>query len=457
MEFEKKIFGLIKMKSVYVKCIWFIIVFVTLYCGCAGPIQNNDITVGIDSFEELEYDDELILSSSFHTGPACYNDADDELVSTNYQQKVATVKKTDVCVYVENSGSMYGYVGTGVGSDFRNTVYDYLTNIKLSYVFDCMHLHFVNSQVMTLKPDVKDFVDKLTPNSFRVVGGNSGSTDIAEIIKRIYPSNGRTALLVSDCIVSPGRGKNASEYLANQQAGLKVFMGEQKGLRNTGVIIYRMLGHFKGYYYNTVDYKKQYDGIRPYYIWVMGDIRHLKKMREITESKMKTPPDEICVISMGDSNIKYNIVPAGGKYKISHTDRFTIEKLKKVKTTYGERAVVKLNADFSKMLQDDTYLTDVSNYEVSDKMYSVDNVIKTNSNQYVITISSPIVKKGSIYVRLKNKPPQWVNSCSDTDGGFPNPNAKLQTTYGLSYLIGGVYDAYTFNGDNLAEMKITIK
>lgn len=361
-------------------------------------------------------------------------------------------------IYVENSGSMYGYVGTGDGSDFRNMVYNYLTDIKISGVVGNIYLNFINSQTIPMGSAVDDFVKKLAPNTFKVAGGNSGATDIAEIIKRTYPQDGNLFVLVSDCIISPGKGHNASEYLVNQQTGIKGFMAQQKNISQIGVVIYRMLGHFKGSYYDTVDHKKFYDGIRPYYIWVMGDVKDLKKLRFATESKMKTKPDEMCVISMGDINLRYNIVPAGGNYNISHTDKYSIEKLKKIKTTQGDRAVVKLNVDYSQMLQDESYLTDKQNYEVSDPMYRIDRIIKQQDDEhYVITISSAVVKKGTVTINLKNQPPLWVKQCSDTNGGFPNPNDKRQTTYGLSYLIGGVYDAYTFNSDNLAVMKINIK
>lgn len=432
------------------------LLFVSCLIGCSGPQTEKSNQSEDENIIEINASEESINDKQHHTGPSYYDDTKNNGVTVNSSLTSSTKKKPNIRVYVENSGSMYGYVGTGVGSDFRNMVYNYLTDIN-SGIFDSLHLNFVNSSIIPRGSSIDDFVRRLEPSTFKVSGGNSGTTDIAEIVKRVFPSENVVSVLVSDCIISPGKGNNASEYLVNQQTGIKGFLIHQKNLGQTGVIIYRMLGHFKGYYYDTIDHKKHYDGTRPYYIWVMGDIQHLKKLRNVTEPKMKTPPDEICVISMGNSKLKYSIVPAGGKYQISRSDRFTIEKLKKVKTTHGERAVVKLNADFSKMLQDDSYLTDVSNYEVSDKMYRVDNVIKSNSNQYVITISSPVIKKGTVYVRLKNKPPQWVNRCSDTDGGFPNPNTKLQTTYGLSYLIGGAYDAYTFNGDNLAEMKITIK
>ena len=203
-----------------------------------------------------------------------------ETQSTDHQPQSAKPVQTGktINVYIENSGSMYGYVGVG-GSDLRNTVYNYLTDVKLSKCFGSMGLNFVNSKVIPQGSAVDDFVKKLEPNTFKVAGGNHGTTDIAEIFKRVYPQqNNSTTVLVSDCIISPGKGHNAAEYLVNQQTGIKGFLG-QKNLKNTGVIIYRMLGQFKGPYYNHVDEKKPYQGIRPYYIWVIGDIQQLKQIQ----------------------------------------------------------------------------------------------------------------------------------------------------------------------------------
>ena len=434
------------------------ILFVLYMVGCAGPQTESSHQSEDENIIEIDVVEESINNKQHHSGPSYYDDTKTDGTSAGTSQTSSTIKKPNIHIYVENSGSMYGYVGVGHGSDFRNMVFNYLTDVKISGIFEDMNLNFVNSKVIPLGSVVDDFVKKLDPNTFRVAGGNGGATDIAEIIKRVYPKGGEVAVLVSECIISPGKGHNASEYLSNQQTGIKGFLAQRPNLSQTGVIVYRMLGQFKGNYYDTVDSKKFYSGIRPYYVWVMGDVATVKELRRQTETKMKTQPDKIGIITSGNKNVKYHILSGGGKYRLSHADpKTTIDKVGKVKTSAGSRVVVKINVDYSQMLQDEAYLTDVANYEVSDPMFRVDAVTKTSDSQYVITVSCTVIKKGSIYVRLKNKPPQWVAACSDTDGGFPNPKDTHQTTYGLSYLIGGVYDAYTFKSDNLAEMKITIK
>ena len=68
-----------------------------------------------------------------------------------------------------------------------------------------------------------------------------------------------------------------------------------------------------------------------------------------------------------------------------------------------------------------------------------------------------VKQRGDITIELKNIKPRWITELSDENGGFPNPDDTIQKTYGFSYLIEGLFDAYTFDTDNLAELKITIK
>lgn len=395
----------------------------------------------------------IIVSScgNPHQNPKGTTETSTEIISTPIEDNPPVLN-----VYVENSGSMYGYVGAGNNSEFRNTVYNYLSDIESSITVSELNLNFINSDVIKEGSVIKDFVDKLEPKTFKVSGGNSGATDIAEILVKVYPQDDTISLLVSDCIFSPGRGKNASEYLVNQQIGIKSFLRKQHNFNSTGMIVYRMLGSFKGNYYDTIDNKRDFEGKRPYYLWLMGNVKDLQQIHNATIGKMKSKPDEICMISNGIKDIKYNIV-AGGRYKPSHDTSNTVENLKKTKTAQGELYQIKVKADFSNLLQCEEYLLDVSNYETSNSKWKVSRVSKQSDTEYIITIESSVKQRGDITIKLKNIKPRWITELSDENGGFPNPDDTIQKTYGFSYLIGGLFDAYTFDTDNLAELKITIK
>jgi len=76
-----------------------------------------------------------------------------------------------VNVYIENSGSMDGYV-KGV-TEFEQAVYSYLRDIELSDLCSTMNLNYINSKVLRQPGDLQGFIEKLEPSSFRQRGGGT--------------------------------------------------------------------------------------------------------------------------------------------------------------------------------------------------------------------------------------------------------------------------------------------
>ena len=144
--------------------------------------------------------------------------------------KQATIKPV-VNVYIENSGSMDGYV-KGI-TEFESAVYNYLSDIKISDITDTLNLYYINSEIISYARSadadvIVDFINKLEPNEFKRRGGNRGASDIADVIKSILKETNENtiSILVTDGIFSPGKGKDAEWYLNNQQVGIKTAMAE---------------------------------------------------------------------------------------------------------------------------------------------------------------------------------------------------------------------------------------
>ena len=154
-------------------------------------------------------------------------------------------------IYVENSGSMDGYV-KGV-TRFEQSVYSYLSDIKISDICSEMNLYYINSEMHKQKPDVADFIEKLEPNTFKAKGGNRKTTDLSNIIGDILDTHGKdtVSILVSDFVFSPGSGVNADDYLLNQQIGIKNhFAYKLKSNPNLAMMLYHLSSNFNGRYYD---------------------------------------------------------------------------------------------------------------------------------------------------------------------------------------------------------------
>jgi hypothetical protein len=360
-----------------------------------------------------------------------------------------------VNVYIENSGSMDGYV-KGV-TDFETAVYSYLSDILISGVSDSLNLCYINSKIIEYGSDVEDFIKKLEPSTFRARGGNRGASDIANVIDAVLTETKQNyiSILVTDGIFSPERGKDASEYLVNQQIGIKRRMSDYlKKFPNTAVIVYQLSSNFNGIYYNKVDAGIQINEQRPFYIWVIGNSHQVRALQnKAPGSKFKgSGIQNVYTAIPGNQTVKYALNPSIGKYRKSKTNtKNTIENLGK--DSRSGKVKFAVNIDFSTFLLDENYLLDSNNYE-NDSKYDLEiKSTKGSGYTHTLTFTSDKVYKETVSVKLKAQLPGWIENVNDDDG----TTAVKGKTYGIKYQIGGIFEAYTFDNNYYTKIKINIK
>ena len=118
--------------------------------------------------------------------------------SSSTSGKVANSEKSSelpaptIKVYMENSGSMYGYVKGA--TDFENAVYSYLSDLQHANLGiksdsissrNILELNYINSKIIKQPSDVQAFIKALEPTSFKLKGGNMGLSDMSDIIAMI--------------------------------------------------------------------------------------------------------------------------------------------------------------------------------------------------------------------------------------------------------------------------------
>jgi hypothetical protein len=381
------------------------------------------------------------------------------LNSINRNRLYTISRNTHINVYVENSGSMDGYVA-GV-TEFEQAVYNYLTDIIISDVTDSLNLFYINSRVIPQGSDIEDFIQRLEPSTFQARGGNRGISDISNVIESILSETKRNdiAILVTDGIFSPGRGRDASQYLVNQQIGIKRVMAEYiKENYNTAVIIYQLSSQFSGYYYNKEDSIIQINEQRPFYIWIIGDVDNLNNLyNQIPEARFQgSGVLNSFSITMGNKKTNYAVKMGSGKFDLDKkSPKNTIKNLKK--DTKGKQNSVRftVSADLSGLLLNESYLRDTSNYHINSKDFDLtisDAVSNHFGYTHQLNFISENVHKGFVSIKLIKQIPQWVEEVNDDDGSIPVEGK----TYGLKYQIHGIYQAYTFDKGFYTELKINI-
>lgn len=406
--------------------------------------------------------------------------------SSSTSGKVANSEKSSelpaptIKVYVENSGSMDGYVKGA--TDFENAVYSYLSDIQLAKLGvqrdsaaslkNIMELNYINSQVLKQPSDVQAFIKALEPYTFKQKGGNRGTSDMADILAKIIKqtADNDISIFISDCIFSPGKQykqkDNADEYLVSQQIAIKSHFVEKINQNtNFAVIVMRLLSQFNGLYYNKFDNKTSINGNRPFYIWLMGDIRQLKRvMNAVHVSEIKgSGVQHMYMSSLSNKPLSYGILPGQGIGKFNpdkDNPKTTITNAKTDNKGGENRFQIAIGVDYSAMLLPNEYLTNPDNYKISNKAYTIE--ISQNSNPksrytHIIKLNliQPVISKGSITISLMNLMPSWINDYTDETGLNINADGAMEKTYGLKYLIGGIYDAY--KDQNYGSITINIK
>jgi hypothetical protein len=369
------------------------------------------------------------------------------------------VIKPAINVYIENSGSMDGYVNGETG--FKNTVYNYLGDIKISDVANSLNLFYINSRIIPQEPVIADFIKNLNPATFKARGGDRGTSDMDSVLKQILSATNDTTLsiLVSDCIFSPGKGRDASQYLVNQQIGIKVSMADHLKRHNTAVAVYQLSSRFSGRYYNREDTPTEIAGNRPFYIWLIGSPAHIGRLRgKVPESRfLGGGARHIFSITPVNQPADYAVRPGSGKFSLNHAHPQTA--IVNAEKDRNGLLTVAVDANLSPFLLDDDYLADVANYRLSDKDFQLAvSGSPSNSHGYTcaLKLSASIVKPATVSVKLMTRVPQWVEEVTDEDGLDIHAPGAMDKTYGFKYLIQGIYEAYTKESDFYTDIRINI-
>jgi hypothetical protein len=401
----------------------------------------------------------LFLSGCGQSGRRHHNQhvaATDAPASAAASASPAAAVKPSVNVYVENSGSMDGYVKGE--TEFEQAVYSYLSDIKISNFTNALNLFYINSKIIPQGSDIEDFIKKLEPTTFKAKGGNRATSDLSNVFKNILSKTRENdvAILVTDGIFSPGPKKNAAQFLVTQQIGFKVATADYlRKCPNTAVVVYQLSSQFDGFYYNNVNKQIKIKEPRPFYIWIIGDAKHMSKLQKsvpVNKVKGSGVQNRFSAVA-ANQTVAYAVKPSSGKFRLSKNDpKTTIEKLGKNRRT-GE-VKFSVNADFSGLLLDESYLTNAANYE-NHSHYALEikpNPDKTTRYTHVLNFTSGKVHKGVVRVRLKAQLPGWVQTVNDDNG----TTAVKGKTYGIKYQLGGVHEAFTFANNYSTEIKITI-
>lgn len=386
---------------------------------------------------------------------------------------LSTSSKPVVNVYMENSGSMYGYVDIKQKSMFQQSVFNFLVDVQNSGIPSSFNLNFINSQILPKGNDVDAFINKITANDFKKAGGNGSHTDIAEMLKMVLEntSNDTVSIFISDCIFSPGKVNQPDAYLTGQMVSIKQSMSAYlEKYPNTMVMIYQINSPFKGTYYDYQDCPRHFEGERPYYIIVIGNALQLYNLKLSTKAENFIPgvnnywsifnyPLEKTV------STKYTLLMTPKKGSFNRKNPKAISKARNDDEGYFLFTMAADMSVYQHLLESD-YMHDVANYarlvnqtDAKDFFMEItDDQVATSPMTLDYRISTNQRMQEGIFslVLLRNKP-EWADTMTDLDDRtFDNGNEKK--TYGLHFIFDGIHQAYSAKvGDVYTSLDITVQ
>ncbi len=348
-------------------------------------------------------------------------------------------------VYIENSGSMDGYMCDG--SQLKDAIFDYISD--LNEFSKKTNLYYINSKSIPFNESLEQYIKTLNHFTFQKAGGDRSNSNIGLMIDSILENaNDSTVnIFVSDCILDLP-AINSQKFLNTCQISIKNAINEgRKRTPNLSVEILKMTSDFNGkYFYPNGSAEILKDVKRPYYIWIFGDNNVLAKLNsEVPFSRLKKYGLEESVSFSKTVSIPYDI----------KNMTITSSIINPIKGNY----YATIRADFRATLQPESTIQNPSNYSFTNPDMSIKEIktIKDINSQYthyltcVIPCKTRIMQENIVFNPPKT--PNWVSESNDESG--LNIRNNLTKTTGIKHLIEGVADSY--KNDISTSFKFNIK
>ena len=371
----------------------------------------------------------------------------------------ATLKtaKPVVRIYMENSGSMNGYVTTN--SQFKNALGHLIT--KADGFYSGTRLNFINQGIFhtPMCDDLDNFVLNLNPASMQV--GNTSSTDINKIFKMIldHTSRDTISVLVSDCMYDVDNVGNLLSAAATSTTGtfMKAIRRARDDKHEFATVIMQCMSEFSGNYYEG-NQAIACNGQRPYYVIVMGNLEQVTDFchhMELEDTATGLPglthkymisSEPTWQLDNMTARIFASDFTNAVRIQANH-DGLNVRKV----TIDQEQSNFNfaLGLGVSHLFTDLSYLLDKDNYEVEPSQYKITDVNDeakfTECDFFRHPICVQMVVLGQNYapqltLRLKNKVPAWVSECSYNKrlGMLP----ESHQSYAIYEMVEGIYSAF---------------
>lgn len=397
---------------------------------------------------------------------ACYSRPSDESTSTDASKsppkKTVDAKPTvagKVKLYLENSGSMDGYIHDG-GSRYKQALTQMLWGVDASFGNSSLTISLINDNISEKGfSGVLSFVKSLEPKSEFWISGRGKDTDLNIMLDKLLlrHQTNDISIFISDCIYS---GKELG-LMEKQVQGL--FSSKKSKLVDLTVAVLALHSDFKGKFYPPNGGVQVINNDRPYYAIFIGKKGLVEKL--MAEVKPTTLPGygEMLVLTAKPSVTSIYTASnlySSGRFSVKHRDG-----LPEIEVNGNQSILFTIPTTISKGLMPDAYLRDANNYKVEGGLFKVVKVdafnevnakaansgalitlkFKVPNPNYMIHIQSlKPFGDGDLTVNLLYRKPNWVESYNTDNVANSSQSGK---TFAVKYLINGLTSAFLPEGE----------
>lgn len=382
--------------------------------------------------------------------------------------------------YLERSGSTYGYDTPQTRGDFKGSIVQLLNSLPGNKSKNADFI--VNDGIYKYPKSYEEFISD--PNIFETTKGigDPHYTDFCKILTTLLKEtkDNEISILVSDFIYSTKETQvvSAQKVFSEETAMCNtVFVPHVK---DKSVVVLQIMGSYYGEYYPYDGSKGfAYGGQRPYYFIIIGNRSDIQRLT--TDNQYAKFANFYSLhgfqhsLLFAQSNFyePYYTISLGnpqsiGSFRVDRSNRsekgvvHSIDDISPDRNSGKVQFIVAVN--LKDVLADEEYKTDKNNFKVeSDDPFVISQIRKINpsdilpsnkeslakATHFIILTTNKFTHTQTLHIKLINSLPSWVEKSSSEDDRNVKSSNFSSTTFGLKYIINGIYNAYRSQNDEM--------
>jgi hypothetical protein len=377
---------------------------------------------------------------------------------TSHSGKLSISKVT---FFIENSGSMLGYVKKA------NHYISSLVSLSYSPEFDNANKEFYfingtssknkNSQVQLsfIGTDADVLKSHLNPDSFRKYGDPRYS-DLTRMFEKAleYTSETAISVLVSDCIYDVGEESNPLMALKVEIEKTKKVFRDRLVTDDIQTILIKAESDFSGnYYFSSRKGSVVLNQKRPFYILIFGSSKLLNKYftEDVLSKRVSGYISMVRFMKIDGVKIPYQVTSQNkrGSFRFDHSDKNKLTEVAKDRNRQDFQFSIAV--DYSSLPFPDDYYKNPENYTVSLSEYKIVDIQNSSGTMpevqftpsHLIIVRTSSNPFGNLEVSLDYKTPIWVEETNiDDDSTITGDTTH---TFSFKYLTDAIAEAYKYH------------